>query len=383
MKRSCALFALLTGFVAAPIQAQGPLQPFGVDAENLDVSKCNHTLGACPLVDMAAQAGAQWMRLFPIWHFIQPNAGTFDWGELPWQVWYAQQHGIQVYFTPTWAPQWANGATSTCPPYAGANQYDCGGTCNTPPPNPCQYGYRDVGYSVRSYSYTYNFFYNLALQFNGSDVSGCPTNDASHCHPLVQYFGVWNEPDGMNNFNVANIESPSNYGNYLNDYAYYYLFPAHDGVKAANPAAYVVAPELGTGSSVSCGGFSNCPSFNDSWMKPIARYFSTSYDIVSIHGYHADYGADTTAVSKAVAVAGGKPVWLTETSYPSSPSYVVGLYNNLYRYLPTWNWTKAFYQYGGYEPASQSAGKMVYSNDGSTLLPTAWFSYYQTARQSH
>ncbi len=66
-RRSLLTTLALASLSAGPAAAQDPYQPFGVDAENLALDKCNHDVG-CPLIDQAAQAGAQWMRLFPIWH---------------------------------------------------------------------------------------------------------------------------------------------------------------------------------------------------------------------------------------------------------------------------------------------------------------------------
>jgi len=343
-------------------------QPFGVDAENLDVTTCRHDFG-CPRIDMAKQAGAQWMRAFAIWRFLEPQKDVFDWGELPWQIWYAQQNGIQVHLTATWAPQWANGAISTCPPYAGANMWDRGTTTGSD----CAYGYRDVGRTVTDRNYTQVFFYNLARQFDGSDVSGCPASvyNASTCHPLVEYFGVWNEPNGLNNYNDTYF-SPNNLGNYLNDFVTQYLFPAHDGVKSANPSAHVVAPELGTGSGTTCGGFSNCHGWNASWLQPLMQYFKSTFDVVSIHGYHADANADTSVVETAYSLS-GLPIWLTETAYGSSSS-VTDLYWNLYNRSSYWG--KTFYNLGGYGSCS-SASSLLCSYDGMTLTQTPFFWAYQ------
>lgn len=127
MKWCLATLVCFLCLTTTSLRGQAPFQPFGVDAENLDVSLCNHNIG-CPLIDEAAKAGAQWMRLLAIWWFIEPQQNVYNWGELPWQVWYAQQKGINIYFTATWAPQWANGASSTIPPYVGGNCGDCGRT---------------------------------------------------------------------------------------------------------------------------------------------------------------------------------------------------------------------------------------------------------------
>jgi hypothetical protein len=219
------------------LAAQGSYQPFGVDVENLDVSKCNHNVGVgCPLVDQAAAAGAQWMRLFAWWYYLEPSNGSYNLGELPWQIAYAQSKGIQVYLTATWAPPWANGAQITCNPVSHGGA-DC--------PQP-----QDEGATVLNSTYTYDFFYNLATQFNGSGggytSSYCGTGssyNADYCHPLVQYFGTWNEPDGMNNYNDKEYD-PYNLGNYLNDFVNQFLQPAYNGIKAANPSAYELVEKL-------------------------------------------------------------------------------------------------------------------------------------------
>jgi hypothetical protein len=205
---------------------------------------------------------------------LEPSNGSFDWGELPWQIAYANSKGIQVYLTAEWAPQWANGATVNCSPAT---------------PNICPQP-QDEGFTVTNSSYTYNFFYNLALQFNGSNTwefpstSGCVTGsgyNAATCNPLVEYFGTWNEPDGINNYNDKAYDG-GNLGNYLNDFVTQYLQPAYAGVKAANPSAHVVAPDLGTGTSIRCGGFTPCGTWQTSWMQQLQTNFSTYYDIISI-----------------------------------------------------------------------------------------------------
>lgn len=374
MKRFFAGCCVIICLAITSARAQGAFQPFGLDMENLDVSKCNHNIG-CPLLDEAAVAGAQWVRLLAIWYFLEPQQDSYNWGELPWQVWYAGQKGINIYFTATWAPQWANGAISTCPPYAGATQTGPG----TSGGGACQNGYQDVGRTVTNSNYTYNFFYNLALQFNGSDTSGCPSGNVSTCHPLVQYFGVWNEPDGLNNYNDVYFDG-GNLGNYLNDFVTQYLSPAYNAVKAANPSASVGAADLGTGSGVTCGGFGNCGGWQGSWMQPLSQFFSGSYDFITVHGYHAHHGDDTSMIDTVLSnYAHGKFVWLTETAYGSS-SDVTGLYVD--EFNRQGSWTKAFYSGGGYHACS-SSDAAICSPDGVNLQLSAWGSAFQQAYFPH
>lgn len=366
MKMKClfSLFVLLitVSLFAERANAQGAFQPFGVDAENLDVSKCNPNIG-CPLIDQAANAGAQWMRLLAIWWFLEPQQNQFNWGILPWQVWYAQQRGINVYFTATWAPQWANGAASTTPPYAGGNCGDCGRT-------------------VLNSNYTYTFFYNLASQFNGSTTASCASGDPTNCHPLVQYFGVWNEPNNANNYNDVYFD-PNNPGNYLSDFVNQYLFPAYNGVKQANPSAFVVAPDLQQG-NVSCGNFSvyNGCNYISSWLQPLMQYFSSSFDIISVHSHQSTHDDTKNEIDNEVVanVGASKFIWVTECDFSSSEaSNVTTVYVD--EFNRSSYWTKIFYNLAGYSPCGQKG--LLCSNDGVNLTDTSAFFAYQQVYAPH
>jgi hypothetical protein len=311
----------------------------------------------CPEIDLAAAAGAQWIRMFAVWNFIEASPGVFTWSnqaELPWQIWYAQQKGMQVYLTATWAPQWANGSTSTTPPWTG----NCG-TC---------------GYAVTNSSYTYNFFYALVTQFNGSNVSGCPVDDASNCHPLVQYFGAWNEPDNLNNYNDKNYD-PHNLGNFLNDFVSQYLIPAYQATKAANPSAFVVAPELNTVSGQSCGGFSTNCKWDASWMAPLAAYYSNNYDIISFHSSVSP----TTAANNFYELyskynSGGKPIWMTEYG-SGTTSDVPNLYSIMAADGP--DFAKGFWYLSDGGACPSTPYLLCSNNNGATLQTTALYNAYQ------
>jgi len=372
MKQLALVFVLL-GIGAGAMRAN---TPFGVDVEGLYDPLCEPSYGSCPLIDEAAAAGAQWIRLLAVWTNMEPSNGTFNWDYLPYQVWYAQQKGIKVIFTATWAPQWANGATSTCPPYAGATQTGPG-TSTLPQ---CAHGYGDVGRTVTSSSYTYNFFYHLALEFNGSSTTGCSTN-ASTCHPLVQYFGVWNEPNGMNNYNDTYYD-PGDLGAYLNDFVNEYLAPAHNGVKAANASAYVMAPDIGTGGNT-CGGFSGCGTWQSSWMQSLNEYFSGDYDVITIHGYNS---SESVLKGNVVQVedsynSGGKPIWVDENAMSGTnnvTAYYVDQYNNQSF------WQAAFWEFGGYGVNCSTTVDLLCTASGSSVLETtAYFTAYQQVYAPH
>ena len=348
-------------------------QQFGVDAGIPDAGNCNASVG-CPLIDLAASAGAHWIRILAVWHFLEPTQNNYDWGVVPWQVWYANQKGLNVYFTATWAPQWANGATSVCPPYVDAHQFDPHGVTDPS----CANGYQDVGRTVTDSSYTQSFFYNLALQFNGSTVAGCPTSTVSTCHPLVQYFGVWNEPNGLNNFNDV-YYNPSNLGAYGADFASQYLIPAHNGVKQANPSASIVALDLSTGAS-SCGGFSNCGDWKSSWMTPFNMYYSSLYDVISIHGYNGHTVDHENVDWVNTNASSGKQIWETEAAAKDTgTSDLTDLYvdqSNRSSY-----WPRIFYSLGPRD-CSGNPNTLV-CGSGSTLSPTSYYYAYQAVYAPH
>jgi hypothetical protein len=373
--RTCALgVALCVGlaFSAHQLHAQGTYQPFGLDGEELDQGLCSPTYNngsgsTCPYIDAAASIGAQWIRIFAIWHDIQPTSTTYNWGTLPYAVWYAQQKGISIYFTATWAPQWANGYTCTnCNPISNC-------ACNG---NSC--GSCDVGRTVTNSQYTYNFFYNLVSEFNGSSTTGCSTN-ASTCHPLVQYFGVWNEPDGLNNYWDNWFDS--NLANYLNDYVTQYLAPAHNAIKAANPSAYVVASEMSTGTSVRCGGYTGSCYWNTSWLQPLNQYFYSLYDVISVHGYNTEQTDKSHIDTIWNTYDSGKPIWMTETAYTPA-SNLTAVYvdqHNRDSY-----WTKVFYRADPFtQPCTNTDSVFCTTTGGATITITPYGTAFDQVYAPH
>jgi len=187
------------------------------------------------------------------------------------------------------------------------------------------------------------------------------------CHPLVQYFGVWNEPDGIQNFDDTNY-APNGLGGYVADFVSQYLSPAYNGVRQANASAYVLAPELGTGSSVKCGGFGGTCQWYSSWDQPLTQTYSTNIDVLTVHGYGATATTDSITVSEAASMW-SKTVWLTETAYSDpSGSQITDLYGFEYTYQNYW--TKAFYKLGndapGVAPSCGSSELLICTTDGMT-----------------
>lgn len=295
---------------------------------------------------------------------FEPQLNTYSWGELPWQIAYAQKKGVNVYLTVTWPPNWANGAVSQNAPWSG----NCG----------------DCGRTVLNSNNTWNFFYTLGIQFNGSNnytAAACQsgTYNASGCHPLVQYVGLLRETNSINDYNDTYFDSNS--GNFLNDFCNQYLFPAHDGLKSANPSAYLVAPEVSASAPSSCGGFNISCNWLNSWLKPMMQYFYASFDVISIHYYSTSNEVPVRNAVDSVynAFGSAKPIWVTESAFTnqslqSVASDVTAVYiaeHNRYY------WTKLFYRLGQYEDSCASGSGLVCGNGGTTLSLEPAFTAYQ------
>jgi hypothetical protein len=306
----------------------------GLDVEYILVGTCDSALprvpleggdpipGYCPELEKLARSGSKWVRFLVLWRWNEPNpptgdpggyghlAGdhTYSWDHEDYMVNYAQNLGLNVYLTVLWAPQWANGAdcvdTANCGPLGGK------GDDTT------------VGYAVKKPEYISDLFYNLVTHFSQDRQS-------AGLQP-VKYYGVWNEPNFRTNFNPCNVTSgncaPGHEDDtgYLQAFVNYYLQPAHDALKVADPTAQLVAPDLADRCGVpSWSGNRDC--WFDYWAKPLLESYGFLFDILSIHRYDGDHGGVKAAVGKVgkLLVANTerpnsaklplfKPLWLTE-----------------------------------------------------------------------
>ena len=88
----------------------------------------------------------------------------------------------------------------------------------------------------------------------------------------------------------------------------------------------MIAPELSTSSSITCGGFGGSPpnyyhgAWATSWLGPLFQYYSSYYDVVSIHGYNQEPTDKANILEVWNSYDYGKPVWLDETAYTSTSS---------------------------------------------------------------
>jgi len=322
MKKLNLIIALMI-LTMKPAAAQ--FQPFGADVERFDPTQCNPSVG-CPEMDKLHTAGVQWIRLLVMWRWVEPNAPTNpaypgiygQWtgqhtlflSDLDYQVNRARSLGMNVYLNFMWTPPWANDSPEDCSPL------DAGRICAS--------GRWTVGYAIRNKYQLLDLAYLVASHFRGR----------------VSAYGVWNEPNLTNNFNLSNPREPIDEGQYLNVFADRYLFMVHNGVKAGDPTAQVVAPEVATNA---CGmPRSGCDWFR-SWVEPMWMYFGGSFDVISFHEHrqsHNDAKGDVDRVYNRTF----RPIWVTENSYDvplnAEPNEMFTTYVDLFN-RPLWQ--KDFY----------------------------------------
>jgi hypothetical protein len=308
---------------ATVLFGQSPYQPFDLDLEL--ISACS--VGSCPILDQAVAARAQWVRIFVPWQKVEPSAPTgvgnpgvngqksgqhsYDWGYPDSMITPALNRGLKVYAQIYWTAAYANGNPyPQCDPVASAA-------------SGCVVNGQNVGNPQANISlnpaYLEDFAYNLATRYPG-----------------VQYFGPMNEPNFSNNYVYANASN----GNYLNYFMDYIVGPVRNGIKAANQNNQLVGPDVSLTAGASNG--------KNSWMLPLNQYFSSSFDVWSVHSYHPDHTAVRDDLDGLFSSIGNsKPIWLSETGFAingnasNQATQLQGVYvdqNN----RNSW-WTKIFY----------------------------------------
>ena len=195
------------------------------------------------MADKLIELGAGTVRLVFGWDIIEPSCkGCFNWSMTdPWRD-EAHRKKLAIYGTLGYTPRWANG----------------GHSYNYPPLN-----YQDW----------YDFVYAVAARYKDD----------------IFLWGIWNEP---------NLDSYLRDGDLKTYQAL--VVTAHAAIRAANPAARVLGPD------VSHHGIS------DGWFATAMRSFGDLFDIVTVHWY-VD-GPDLALMMDQLVrpFSMGKSVWLSE-----------------------------------------------------------------------
>lgn len=213
---------------------------------------------------MAKAAGIAWIRIDVDWSVIEASKGKFSYGDLDRVVNYAAASGLSVLATIGSTPGWAN-------KNKGRN-------------HPAD---------------------------NAADWKGFVSRTVSRYKNKVKYWGIWNEPNlkiffalGKDQF-VARV-----------------LLPGVQALRAADPAAFVVGPELSHKTETGSEWYF--------WMKYILDNAGGHFDVISHHLYEdrgvyymyelLEEGDKLIPAVKTIVTESGqgdKPFWITETGWPT------------------------------------------------------------------
>lgn len=213
----------------------------------------------------AKAAGIDWIRIDVDWSVIEASKGKFSYGEVDRVVNYAAANGLSVYATIASTPGWANGKKGRTYPASNVN-----------------------------------------------DWKSFVTRTVNRYKSKVKYWGIWNEPNLKLFFALGKDK-----------FVQQVFFPGIQAIRAADPAAFIVGPELSHKTEIGSEWYF--------WLKYILDNVGGHLDIISHHIYE-DLGVYymyelleegdqfIPAVKQIIEEAGqgGKPFWITETGWQTS-----------------------------------------------------------------
>jgi hypothetical protein len=230
---------------------------------------CAHTAKDL-LLDKAAEAGIEWIRIDFLWAAIEPEENQLDWSAYDRLITSAEARGLRIYATIAQTPYWA----TTGSPEIGV------------PSDPDDWQ---------------EFCYRAAARYRGR----------------VDAWGFWNEP---------NLDSF--WEGTRNEYIEHILLPGAAGVRAADPQALICGPDLAQLSSanwdtwleeilVQAGPIIDIITHH---LYPSGRNHRDVNDALNEGG---SYSWEDPSVKEVLTWAGawGRPFWLTETGVESDISY--------------------------------------------------------------
>jgi polysaccharide biosynthesis protein PslG len=137
-------------------------------------------------LDRIAGAGIGWIRVDMNWFQMEPGRDSYNWGFMDTVVNQARARGLEVFATLAYTPAWANGTGNIAdPPLDTADWYD--------------------------------FVFDTVSRYKSK----------------VKYWGMWNEP------NLDSFFTGSGW-----QYREWILKPGSQAAKAADPACFVLGPDL-------------------------------------------------------------------------------------------------------------------------------------------
>jgi hypothetical protein len=231
------------------------------------------------LVDRVSEAGIEWARIDFVWAFVEPEQDVFDWELYDRVIGDLGARGIRIFATVAGTPAWATS----------------GAEFSGPPDDPADW--RDL----------------------------C-ARAADRYRGRVAAWGMWNEP------NLARFWTGSR-----DLYIDGILRPGAEAIRAADPGALVVGPDL---AHLSSGDW-------DDWLRDVTIRGRDVLDVVVHHVYPSnDLASDVTdklvsgdsfpfdrpSVREVLLRSGwwGRPFWLGETGVTSNPPNSENLQDRFY-----------------------------------------------------
>ena len=304
-----ALTALPPAASAAPMRWTPTIgSPFGINTHSLLWD------GNPKAVAALKDAGIMWVRADWNWRDLEPAKGQFNWKIADGMVNTAIKHGFNLFPTLGYCPKWAAASTSS-----GGNE-----------PMP------------RSSAEWANFVSKVVQRYKGK----------------VSHWGMWNEPN-LEHF--LSYPSTMSLNQRIDHYTTQILIAGAKAVKAADPDAFVLGPELAhmKESIKDCGLLGNFhKACWQPWLEGVLKKGGSHIDVITHHIYKDDFvryldGSKQLwecpkTVVKAIADGGGtgKPVWITEigwhTDTISEAAQATHYRNMLESMLKRSWWTKIF-----------------------------------------
>lgn len=261
----CCAFILLLALPLA-VTPQGDAVPRAGTAVNISPQPygINVHLAQNAALAKARAAGIGWIRIDVDWSVIEASKGKFSFGEVDRVVNYAAANGLSVYASIGSTPAWANSRKD--------RTYPAG---------------------------------------NVKDWKSFVTRTVNRYKSKVKYWGIWNEPNLKLFFALGKDK-----------FVQQVFLPGIQAVRAADPAAFIVGPELSHKTETGSEWYF--------WLKYILEKAGGHLDVISHHIYE-DLGVYylfelleegdkfIPAVKQIIEESGqgGKPFWITETGWPT------------------------------------------------------------------
>lgn len=199
-----------------------------------------------PLINEVETCGIGWIRVDFDWKYIETSKGSFSWSRYDAIVAAAQDRGLLIFATLAYSPAWATSGE------AGVGH----------PDNPQDW---------------YDFVHAAVTRYDGQHGKG-----------LILYWGMWNEPN-LSQFYTGTRSQ------YINEI----LKNGADALKAANPNAKVLGPELAHSSD---GEWYY-------WLKDCIEQAGNRIEILTHHTYGSPYTKVRDKWEKSTATGSNPSMW--------------------------------------------------------------------------